>query len=250
MTITIHPWASPPAARPPLAEGAVHLWRASCESPPERIAALRAQLSDEERAKVDRFYFARDRERSTISYALLRRLVAGYTGAAPEQVRYSTGAYGKPALAAPAGSPLRFNVSHSGSQIYYAFALGRELGVDVEQERDNIGYEQLADHSFSPAERAALLALPPARRKRAFFACWTRKEAYIKARGEGLSHGLERFDVTLDDPARLLATRDDPRNVERWSLHAVAAPPGYQAALCAEGPVDEVFCWECGVLFG
>lgn len=250
MTMLIHPWASPPATRPPLAQRTVHLWRASCEIPSARIAALRAQLSPEECAKVDRFYFARDRERSTISYALLRRLVASYTGAAPEQVRYSTGTYGKPALAAPEGSPLCFNVSHSGSQIYYAFTLGRELGVDVEQERDNIGYEQLADHSFSPVERQALLALPPAQRKRAFFACWTRKEAYIKARGEGLSHGLDRFDVTLDDPARLLATRDDPRNVERWSLHAIAAPPGYQAALCVQGGVDEVCCWECGALFG
>jgi len=244
MTIVIHPWASAPAQRPALSEDAVHLWRASCEIAPARIAAMRGELSSEERARADKFYFARDRERSTITYALLRRLIAGYTGAAPDQVRFSAGPYGKPGLAAPADAPLRFNISHSGTQIYYAFALGRELGVDVEQERDNIGYEQLADHSFSPHERAALLALPAHQRKRAFFACWTRKEAYIKARGEGLSHGLDRFDVSLDEPARLLATRDDPLNAGRWSLFSIPAPPTYQAALCVEGQVAEVLCWE------
>nr|ASV46661.1 hypothetical protein [uncultured bacterium] len=144
-----------------------------------------------------------------------------------------------------AGRGIRFNVSHSGEMALYAFARGRELGVDVEEVRRMEDGLHIAERFFSQAEVAVFRSLPEEIRDDAFFNCWTRKEAYIKAVGEGLSFPLHVFDVSLapGEPARLLASRD-PQQAERWSLRGLPDPaPGYRAAIVVEGEGWDLACW-------
>ncbi|HEU4322673.1 MAG TPA: 4'-phosphopantetheinyl transferase superfamily protein [Roseiflexaceae bacterium] len=242
---TVSPW-SPAPAELALPAGVVHLWRLSAVQPPARIAALRALLSPDEVARADRFYFQRDRDRYTLARGVLRQLLGRYLGARPERLRFGANAYGKPTLDDPPGAPIRFNLSHSGTLILYGFTGGPELGVDVEQIRPEIDLLALAKHSFSAPEQATLRALPPEQHADAFFNCWSRKESYIKARGEGLSRPLDMFDVTLapDEPARLLATRDEPDAVTQWSLYAFPIADGYKAALTVQGQPSEILYFE------
>jgi 4'-phosphopantetheinyl transferase len=134
-------------------------------------------------------------------------------------------------------------MSRSSGLALYALAVGREVGVDLE--RVTAADEQVAEAMFAPGEVAALRGLPPSIRSDAFFACWTRKEAFIKARGEGLSFPLNGFEVSLapDRPAALLAVHDDPAAAGRWSIHSLPAPDGYAAALVVEGCGGRLSCW-------
>lgn len=235
---------SPGPKRPELTAEEVHVWRAWLDAGESEVARLRALLSDEERARADRFYFAKDRRHFTVARGLLRALAARYTGRPAELISFTYNEYGKPSLS-DEGAELRFNLSHSKGLALYAFARGREVGVDVEFSREDFGGEEIASRFFSPAEVAALRALPDAEKTRAFFNCWTRKEAYIKAHGLGLSLPLEGFDVSLapGQPAALLGTRHDPAQAARWSLRALSPADGYAAALAAEGHGWRLSCW-------
>lgn len=223
----------------------VHVWRVWLDVPAWRRGELWGLLDGEERGRAERYRFERDRAHFVVARGTLRRLLGEYLAAEPGAIRFGYGAYGKPALAggAGAGPTLRFNLSHSGGVALYAFALGRELGVDVERVRDGVGLEELAVRFFAADEAGALLRLPAEQRERAFFNCWTRKEAYVKARGEGLSHPLDSFSVTLapGEAAALLETRNDPREAGRWRLYDLDPAPGYAGALVVEaghGPVN------------
>ncbi len=143
--------------------------------------------------------------------------------------------YGKPSLSGPGGAGLRFNISHCGDLALYAFARSRELGVDVERVTPGMASEKIASQFFSPAEVAALRAVPKPRRAEAFFACWTRKEAYIKARGKGLSLPLDRFAVSITPGDAALLSSCSPGDVERWSLRELEPGSGYAGALAVEG---------------
>ncbi|MBN2307593.1 MAG: 4'-phosphopantetheinyl transferase superfamily protein, partial [Candidatus Hydrogenedentes bacterium] len=156
----------------------------------------------------------------------------------PERVRLTYNAQGRPELAdetAPDG--LRFNVSHSGALALVAATRGRAIGVDIEQVHERAAAMGIARRFFSREEVAALRALPAEARRVGFLNCWTRKEAYIKAKGQGLSLPLDKFSVTLapGDPPALLRTQDDPAEAGRWALHAIDAGPGYVAAVAVEG---------------
>ncbi|HEX2191395.1 MAG TPA: 4'-phosphopantetheinyl transferase superfamily protein [Longimicrobiaceae bacterium] len=238
-------WAPPPVA-PRLADGEVHVWAAPLDPPAEAIGRYASLLAPDERARAERFRFERDRRRFGVARGVLRVLLGRYLGTDPRRVAFHYLSHGKPALGGElAGDGLRFNVSHSGEMALYAFSRGRELGVDVEEVRPMEDGLQIAERFFSQAEVAAFRALPAEVRDEAFFNCWTRKEAYIKAVGEGLSFPLHVFDVSLapGEPACLLASRD-PREAERWSLRGLPDPaPGYRAALVAEGTGWEVACW-------
>ncbi|GAB4206282.1 MAG: 4'-phosphopantetheinyl transferase superfamily protein [Roseiflexaceae bacterium] len=248
---TLLPWSPAPAALS-LTADVVHLWRLNAVQPPSRILALRALLSPDEVTRADRFHFQRDRDRYIVARGVLRQLLGRYLGARPEQLRFGANPYGKPTLEDPPGAPIRFNLSHSGTLVLYGFTSGAELGVDVEQIRPDIDLLALARHSFSAPEQAVLRALPPEQHADAFFNCWSRKESYIKARGEGLSRPLDKFDVSLapDEPARLLATRDEPEAVNQWSLYAFHIADGYKAALTVEGQPGEILCFEEGLGVG
>jgi 4'-phosphopantetheinyl transferase len=230
---------------PPLERDEVHVWRAVLDVGPRRLEALRDTLDPDERRRAARFVFARDRDRFVAGRGTLRELLARYLGRAPGELAFSYGPHGKPAVAG-AARDLRFNLSHAGGLALYAVAEGRELGIDVETMRPDFATERIAERFFSPAERAALRRVAAEQRCEAFFACWTRKEAYMKALGRGFSLPLDAFDVSLapGEPAALLATREDPADRERWWLSALDAGPGVAAALAVEGARCAVRCAE------
>ncbi|MBK9945434.1 MAG: 4'-phosphopantetheinyl transferase superfamily protein [Kouleothrix sp.] len=230
-----------PTAHPALAAGEVHVWRVALDWPAP--ASLVQLLAADERQRAERFHFERDRTHFVVGRATLRILLGRYLGRPPEQLQFSYNAYGKPAL--PGAGPA-FNLAHAHGLALYAFSWGRALGVDLEYIRGDIEAEQIAERFFSPAERAALAQLPVAERRQAFFSCWTRKEAYIKAHGLGLALPLDQFDVSLAPgaPARLLATHTDPADAARWSLCALAPGPGWAAALAVAGHAWQLRCWQ------
>lgn len=216
----------------------VHVWQATLEQDAPTLAHLHDLLNSEERQRASRFYFPADQRRYTVGRGLLRLLLGYYLQLAPTQLAFAYNAYGKPELApANASPPLHFNLSHSGEMALYAFALHRPLGIDIERMKPDLAWRDLARHVFSPYEQQVLETVPAAEQLPAFYRGWTRKEAYIKARGMGLSLALDQFDVTLqaDQPARLLATRDDPQEAARWTLCDLPCPAGYAAALVAAG---------------
>ncbi|HWU90245.1 MAG TPA: 4'-phosphopantetheinyl transferase superfamily protein [Kofleriaceae bacterium] len=244
MTSAAAAW-SPPPTRLALGEGEVHVWRVSLAPPPARLATLARTLRDDERERAARFYFERDRTAYTATRGALRVLAGAYLGRPPEAIELGYQAKGKPYLAAPPGERLRFNVSHSGELALLAFVRGRELGVDIERRREMQDLRSLAKTSFSPLEYEALCRLPVHDHVAAFFACWSRKEAFIKATGEGVSQ-LADFDVSVraDEPARLLRVPGPPPSHARWSILDLPAIPGYAAALVVEGDGVGLACWD------
>jgi 4'-phosphopantetheinyl transferase len=160
--------------------------------------ALVRLLSTNEKERAGRFAVARERRRYVVARARLRQLLGERLGAAPESLRFVYQPHGKPALARrPGQRDLRFNISHCGEVAAYVFAEGREVGVDIEEVRELPDADDIAMRFFSRGERAAYLRLPLRERPRGFFNCWTRKEAFVKALGAGLSHPLEVFDASV-----------------------------------------------------
>jgi 4'-phosphopantetheinyl transferase len=214
-----------------LADDDLHVWFESLEAGPQRIAELAPSLSSDELDRASRFRFARDRNRYLVGRGILRRLVADYTGESPAAIRFGYGEYGKPFL--PDGE-ITFNVSHSDSRAVFAFCRGPEIGVDIEAFAPRPADRDVAERFFSPREVRTLLALPLEDRALAFLTCWTRKEAFIKAKGDGLSLSLQDFDVTFEpgvSPAilRTAWSRAEPAS---WHLQDLSAHcPGYVAAL-------------------
>jgi medium-chain acyl-[acyl-carrier-protein] hydrolase len=230
------------AAAPPLSDDAVHVWRAALERSDADLAVCEETLSADEKARAGRFCFERDRRHYTAGRGTLRRLLGRYLGCDPASLTFRYNRYGKPALASPHGE-LRFNLSHSHGLALFAFTRGRDLGVDVEQVRGEVAVEQLAERFFSPQEVAALRDLSLGARRDAFFRIWTRKEAYLKATGKGLSLPLDCFDVSLTlGAAALLATRNDPAEVSRWSMRDLSVGEGFAAAVLVEGNGWRLWC--------
>lgn len=226
----------------------VHVWRVALDMPDSRIQQFSTILADDERRRANRFRFPQHRHHFTVARGALRMLLSRYLGIKPENVRFEYNQYGKPALPERMNPfRLRFNLSHSGELALYVFAYERELGIDVEYTRRRIEQiEQIAHRYFSETENAVLNALPERLRQQAFFNCWTRKEAYIKARGRGLSLPLHQFDVTLapEEPAKLLATRDDPAQLTRWTMRALEPGQDYVGTFVVEGRDWKMQCWQ------
>ena len=244
MTVPGCSWGPPPGAVA-LAIGEVHVWCATLDQPTSQFLRLAQMLSADEHARADRYCFTRDRQHFIVGRALLRVILGRYLDVEPDRLRFAYSYHGKPSLAEPFGSGiLRFNVSHSQGLALYAVARDRQIGVDLERTRPVDDLEQIAERFFSPREHAALRALPTQMKHEAFFNCWTRKEAYVKARGDGLSLPLDQFDVSLGpgDPARLLHNEREPQEVTRWSLQELTPAPGYIAALAIEGHGRQIRC--------
>jgi len=246
MTSLDHLWCPSPAMLT-LSSAEVHVWQACLNPAASYVEDLQRALSADELQRAARFHFPRDRRRYTVARGVLRDILGRYLGRPPSELLFRYSAYGKPALADDFDvAGVRFNVSHSHEMGLFAVTCGREVGVDIEYLGREIRGEEIAEHFFSAQERANLRALPAEMKHRAFFNCWTRKEAYIKAHGEGLSLPLDQFDVSLapGEPAALLATRSDPREALRWSLQALTPGPGYVAALAVEGQGWQLTCWQ------
>lgn len=214
------------AGGPRLEAAEVHVWAVPLHGAHEPFQAL---LSAAEQAKAERLRFADHRRRLTIWHGALRAILGGYAGREPRALEFTFGPRGKPYLL---GAPLQFNLSHSAQLALVA--VGRnELGVDCEKVRHLENLDDIARRHFSAVEFAALSALAEPERLRGFYRCWTRKEAFIKAIGAGLSLPLDTFDVTIGEPAAFLAFRDGQEDPERWTLADVSPGPDYIAALAA-----------------
>ncbi len=246
MTSTDQQWNIPPP-NIVLQDNEVHVWRASLNALYADIEALKQLLTDEEVARAERFYFEKGRHGYIVTHGILRILLGRYLDVDPRQLRFGTNSYGKPSVENPArGTQLHFNLSHTHELVVFAFTYLGEVGIDIEYMRTNVEYETLAKHFFSPLENAVLHNLPEDMKQEAFFNCWTRKEAYIKARGMGLSLPLDLFDVSLKpgEPAALLGSRENGQEVARWTFQAMMMPPDYAGALAVEGHGWHAHYWQ------
>ena len=230
----------------PLA-GDAHVWRARLDRPEPEVDALSALLAPDEQARASRFHFDRDRRDFIVARGLLRLLIGHYLGCVPAEPAFVYGPQGKPALRPDTG--LHFNVAHSSGVALFAFAVDGPLGVDVECIRP-VEHEALAERFFSQAECAALEHVPADHRHEAFFTVWTRKEAYIKALGGGLSVPLDQFDVSVEAAADTsLVVERKPGATMPWIVHNIDAGPEFRGALAVDKPQVRVHlsgvpgCW-------
>lgn len=212
----------------------VHIWRLSLDLSTDSVKSIESTLSADELERVVRFHFQVDKNRFIVAHGILRTLLGRYLHCDPTELTFSLNQYGKPSLV---NSTLEFNLSHSGNFALIAVTQGRKVGVDVERIRQGISSHVIAQQYFSKSEVAELQSLPLEQREAAFFTCWTRKEAYIKAQGLGLSLPLESFDVSLspNEPAKLRAVRPDSQEAARWTLLSLDVDPNYAGALAVEG---------------
>ncbi|HLA74976.1 MAG TPA: 4'-phosphopantetheinyl transferase superfamily protein [Gammaproteobacteria bacterium] len=221
----------------------VHVWRAPLTT--SHSTALYQTLSADERARAQRFHFQHDRQRYIAARGILRTILARYLNLPAQHIKFLYNVYGKPTLQHTLhGQRLCFNLAHSHELAVYAVTMGREIGVDIEYLRPDLADQDIVEQFFSPREVQALRALPSAVQQQAFFNCWTRKEAYIKAIGKGLSFDLNQFDVTLapDEPAALLNVHGHPEESTRWSLRALPLGPHYAGAIAVEGHDWQLQC--------
>ncbi|MFN8178110.1 MAG: 4'-phosphopantetheinyl transferase superfamily protein [bacterium] len=235
---------NPPPLHPDLAEGEAHLWRID-QSPGALLEERRALLSADEIARSERYRFARHREHFVMRRGALRSILAAYVRADPRELTFRVSAHGKPELAGVAESRLRFNVSHSEALALVAVTRGPDLGVDVELVRPLPEMDRLAREVFSPAEYGEYCNVAAPERPLAFFHGWTRKEAWLKGRGEGLLGDLASFDVTLTPgrPAHLVRVAAAPDEPRHWCLRDFTPLPGYAGALAVRAESCEVACW-------
>jgi 4'-phosphopantetheinyl transferase len=231
-----------------LASDEVHSWRVRLDAPPETSARFYAILTPDERQRSARFYFEHDRRRFIIARGVLRDLLGRYLQVEPGKISFVYNAFGKPELSPEFGSRLRFNVSHSAGLALIAIAAGSRVGVDVEYIRAETDYADIARHFFSAAEIADLTARPGDRHAEAFFSCWTKKEAYLKACGQGLAIALDSFSVPLTtDVANtrvdFCAASNNIVSPECWLLYTLRPAPGYAGALAIEGSGWQLSQW-------
>ncbi len=219
----------------------VHLWHASLELTPSRVTELRHILSEEERARAGRFARAGDQARFTAGRGILRDILSRYTGFSPDELALVQDEHGKPRLVQPSGQ-LQFNVSHSSQRMLVAIADGRAVGVDLELIRILPDMMELAARFFSVREHSTLLSLAGWTRVLAFFNGWTRKEAVVKARGDGLITPLDQVEVTLapGEPPALLRLGGSLTEAACWSLRPVDTPPEFAAVLAVEGGCERI----------
>ena len=237
----------PPPAQFTLSNNEVHVWRASLDQNEATMAGLWELLTTEERRRAQRYCFQKGRRQFVVARGVLRRIIALYTELHPATLTLTSNRYGRPSLSSDSNpAELEFNLSHSGNLVLYAFSRGRAVGIDIEAVRKEIATLNIAENFFSPDEVAALKAVPADMRTAAFFNCWTRKEAFIKAVGEGLSYPLHNFSVSLapHEEAALLSVRGDQRAAARWKIYALEPGAGYSAAVIAENPPFSLREWE------
>jgi 4'-phosphopantetheinyl transferase len=217
----------------PISRGDVHLWTAFLETNQEGMDFYASILSKEEAERASKYVFQRDLTHFILCRGILRELLGYYLSVPEKSIEISSLASGKPALAKSLkNGDLSFNLSHSHGLAVFAFSIGRELGVDAEFIREDVEADEIARGYFSNAEREELRRLKGSDRAKGFFLCWTRKEAYVKARGKGLEIPLDSFSVTLTPGAEVRLTSAD---ADRWSLHSLELATGWASALVVEG---------------
>lgn len=237
-------WHLPPKQLS-IAQNEVHIWHACLDLPAAQVQQLAKTLSSDEYIRAERFYFERDKHRFIVARALLRKTLGSYLGVPAERLQFCYGHRGKPGLASIyAKSGLRFNVSHSQDLALYAISGDRELGVDIEFIRPISEAEQIAKRYFSARENASFQALANSEKQAGFFYHWTRKEAYLKAEGEGLSANSDRFDASVAIEDAKMSSNGD-RTANRWFLKSFTPAPNYIATVAVEGEGWDLTYWQC-----
>ncbi len=222
----------------------VHVWYDDFTFyPAEEIQQSLKILSVDEIEKAQRFRFEKDRHNYINARSWLRKIVGKYLRVDPVILRFGYGEQGKPWLMNETGTPhsLQFNLSHSEGVVICVLAWEKAVGVDIEALRFENSYDNVAENFFSKNERLALQAIAPELQQTAFFNCWTRKEAYLKARGDGLIFPLDEFDVSLNsDEAKLLSVHHSPEENQRWTLYHLNPKPQYIGALAVAGKPSKI----------
>jgi 4'-phosphopantetheinyl transferase len=222
---------------------ALHVWRIRLTQSDDVVRMLEEHLSPDEVLRADRFRKERDRTRFVVAHGALRELLAEYTAQTPRGVFFGCTAAGKPFLVDEQGEqPLRFNLSHSGDWAAVGLALSTEVGIDIEQIDSEVSVEAVAERFFSRSEFEALRAVPPDQRADVFFTAWARKEAYVKARGDGIPDRLREFSLSVDPGQTpvLLTDSTDVGGVRRWTIYDLDIAPGHAAAIAAEGSAHRI----------
>jgi 4'-phosphopantetheinyl transferase len=214
----------------------VHVWQASLDLDPWQVGLATQWLSRQEEQRAVRVRSGVQRVRAVAARAILRKLLSEYVSIEPAELRFHRGVQGKPQLSNLAAGRLQFSVSHCEGVALFAMGF-RRVGVDIERVRTGFPVGDITRRFLSAGEAAALEALPESRQAEGFFACWTRKEAYLKARGDGLTTPLRDFEVSVrpNGPARLLADAQDPQGVAQWSMRSWRPEGNHVATVAAEG---------------
>jgi 4'-phosphopantetheinyl transferase len=238
-------WSSPPKYVT-LPDGEVHVWRADLDLLDTLVQELQRLLAADELDRAAKFYFERGQKRFIVGRALLRIILSRYLDIKPELLHFSYNKHGKPALIAQDNQEgLRFNLSHCDGTILYAITRDREIGVDLERVRATVEHQRIAERIFSPKELATIYDLPAEMKLEAFFRGWTRKEAYIKARGKGLAMPLDGFEVLQGSGALSISlnSRENLHEVAHWTLRDLEPGSGYVGALAVQGDAPRLKCW-------
>lgn len=238
-------WCNPPS-KLILGQDEIHVWCTDLNVSQQLSIILEDTLENKERDRANRFHFEKDRHHFITARGVLRIILGSYLKLKPKRLNFLYTPHGKPKIADEIDyNYLKFNLSHSHGLALYAVSLGREIGIDIERVRTNLSFEKIAKRFFSPLEFQMLSALSPSERIEGFFNCWTRKEAYIKAIGEGLSIPLDQFDVTLNprDEAKIISIKGDSISASYWSLYPLTPAPGYVGALAVEGKNLRIKYW-------
>ena len=227
-----------------LQAGHIHVWRAIVDVPFARLQVYQDTLSPDEQARAQRFKLSQHQRRFTAARGILRQILARYLRTPPRDIRFESGPFGKPFVQDPVNQPLHFNVSHSQHMAVYAVSLDIEVGIDLEGERDSLDYTGLAERICSPEEFTAFQQLPQAEQQAAFFRCWTRKEAFIKAIGKGFSFPLKHVTVSFppDEPPRILNVQGHVPAA--WSLFNLPLGQGFWGALAVAGRSSLLRGWD------
>ena len=235
-------WLNPPGNLI-LSEEEAHVWRADLEIDERVQSSLLNLLSPDEKRRALKFRFAKDSRNFIATRGILRSLIGKYLEIKPAEVCFQYNQFGKPGITN--NNPLQFNISHSQNMALFAFSKKHNVGVDVEFLNPNIQVKDIAINFFSRNEIRKLLSLPDQQKPLGFFNCWTRKEAFIKAVGAGLSFPLDKFEVSMepDKPAKLLATDWDPNAASKWSIYSISLGSNFVGSLAIEGLVDKVKLW-------
>ncbi len=239
-------WTDPPA-RLRLSPEHVDVWRISTALKEDALKIFDSVLSPDQRARAERMRVAEKRQQYIIAQGLTRILIGNVLDADPTAFEFDRGPKGKPYLGgAFADAGIQFNMTHTSHMALVAITLTREVGIDIERIRENLQWEKLARRYFSPLEYSGYSELHEDVRLRAFFTCWTRKEAVLKAIGTGLGGGLASFDVSVDPdvPPALLGNRWKGHFHGHWTVTQLEPGEGYVATLVTERDGFEVRCWE------
>ncbi|WP_245915919.1 4'-phosphopantetheinyl transferase family protein [Merismopedia glauca] len=231
----------PRSESPILSVDAIHIWCASLQRSVSEVEQLAASLSKDERDRASRFHFPHHQRRFIVARGLLRHLLADYLAVSPKEIEFSYLQRGKPELAGD--RHLQFNLSHSEELVVYAFCLSHPVGIDVEYLRSTPDLEPIAARFFTKWEYDELRSLPPAERTSAFFRCWTRKEAYLKACGDGIGGGLDQIEVSLTPEAQIRQIHNSVLTDRDWDLQNLAPAVGYVGAIAAQASNLHLHCW-------